>query len=275
MDGQPRAFDAVCTHVQCTVEYRPAENDIFCNCHNGVYDLNGRNIVRSAAAAAGSLQGRQGQRKSRTGGDHCLPQRLTTRREKPRLEAAPPRLLLRAAGARCAVALAAKKRVPMHRSSVFYFLGGMALFLFGVQVVTGILLALVLQALARPGLRERPRDHDGGRFRLALPLDPLLEREPADRRPVPAPADHVHDAGLPAAAGIHLDDRRGAAGRLLHLRLQRLSAALEPIGVLRHAGGHGHCRQRARGGQVSAAHGPRRRRTSPATPWPASTPCTW
>ncbi len=38
--------------------------------------------------------------------------------------------------------LAAKKRVPIHRSAVFYFLGGMALFLFGIQVVTGILLSL-------------------------------------------------------------------------------------------------------------------------------------
>ncbi|HLN32554.1 MAG TPA: cytochrome bc complex cytochrome b subunit [Gemmataceae bacterium] len=39
-------------------------------------------------------------------------------------------------------ALAAKKHVPIHRATVFYFLGGMALFLFGIQVITGILLAL-------------------------------------------------------------------------------------------------------------------------------------
>lgn len=38
--------------------------------------------------------------------------------------------------------LAEKKRVPVHRTTVFYFLGGMALFLFGIQVVTGILLSL-------------------------------------------------------------------------------------------------------------------------------------
>ena len=41
-----------------------------------------------------------------------------------------------------AEALAAKKTVPIHRSTHFYFLGGMALFLFGVQVVTGTLLSL-------------------------------------------------------------------------------------------------------------------------------------
>ena len=37
---------------------------------------------------------------------------------------------------------AAKKTVPIHRLTVFYYLGGMALFLFLVQVVTGILLLL-------------------------------------------------------------------------------------------------------------------------------------
>ncbi len=43
-DGDVRAFNAVCTHVECTVEFRPTAGDIFCNCHNGHYDLNGHNI---------------------------------------------------------------------------------------------------------------------------------------------------------------------------------------------------------------------------------------
>jgi cytochrome b6 len=38
--------------------------------------------------------------------------------------------------------LAAKKEVPIHRYTIFYYLGGMALFLFSVQVATGILLLL-------------------------------------------------------------------------------------------------------------------------------------
>lgn len=38
--------------------------------------------------------------------------------------------------------LAAKKRVPIHRMTSFYFLGGMALFLFGIQVISGMLLSL-------------------------------------------------------------------------------------------------------------------------------------
>jgi cytochrome b6 len=45
-------------------------------------------------------------------------------------------------GLDAALALAAKKHVPIHRTTIFYFLGGMALFLFGIQVATGILLSL-------------------------------------------------------------------------------------------------------------------------------------
>ena len=41
-DGTVRAFNAICTHLDCTIAYRPDESDIFCPCHNGVYDLNGR-----------------------------------------------------------------------------------------------------------------------------------------------------------------------------------------------------------------------------------------
>jgi len=39
-----RAFSAVCTHLGCTVQYRPDLQHIWCACHNGHYDLFGRNI---------------------------------------------------------------------------------------------------------------------------------------------------------------------------------------------------------------------------------------
>src|SRR3990172_451638 len=38
--------------------------------------------------------------------------------------------------------IASKKEVPLHRQSIWYYFGGMTLFLFTVQVVTGILLLL-------------------------------------------------------------------------------------------------------------------------------------
>ncbi len=43
--GELRAFSAVCTHLNCTVQYRPDLSHIWCACHNGHYDLNGQNIA--------------------------------------------------------------------------------------------------------------------------------------------------------------------------------------------------------------------------------------
>src|SRR5689334_14154123 len=45
-------------------------------------------------------------------------------------------------GIKSIAALAQKKEVPLHRHSIWYYFGGMTLFLFVVQVVTGILLLL-------------------------------------------------------------------------------------------------------------------------------------
>ena len=44
-NGELRAFTAVCTHLSCTVQYRPDLQHIWCACHNGHYDLNGRNVA--------------------------------------------------------------------------------------------------------------------------------------------------------------------------------------------------------------------------------------
>ncbi len=43
--GELRAFSAVCTHLNCTVQYRPDISHIWCACHNGHYDLTGKNIA--------------------------------------------------------------------------------------------------------------------------------------------------------------------------------------------------------------------------------------
>lgn len=42
--GEYHAFSATCTHLDCTVQYRSDEKLIWCACHNGRYDLSGRNI---------------------------------------------------------------------------------------------------------------------------------------------------------------------------------------------------------------------------------------
>ena len=43
-NGEYHAMSAVCTHLSCTVQYRPDMREVWCACHNGVYDLNGRNV---------------------------------------------------------------------------------------------------------------------------------------------------------------------------------------------------------------------------------------
>ena len=41
-DGQYRAFSAVCTHLGCTVQYSSKEEQIWCACHNGKFDITGK-----------------------------------------------------------------------------------------------------------------------------------------------------------------------------------------------------------------------------------------
>lgn len=40
-----RAFSATCTHLDCIVEFQKPKSRIWCNCHNGEYDLTGRNVA--------------------------------------------------------------------------------------------------------------------------------------------------------------------------------------------------------------------------------------
>jgi len=42
--GELKAFSAVCTHLDCIVQYRQDRKQIWCACHNGQYNLNGENI---------------------------------------------------------------------------------------------------------------------------------------------------------------------------------------------------------------------------------------
>ncbi len=42
--GEYRALSATCTHLSCTVQYRDDLREVWCACHNGKYNLDGRNI---------------------------------------------------------------------------------------------------------------------------------------------------------------------------------------------------------------------------------------
>jgi Rieske Fe-S protein len=64
-EGEFRAFTAVCTHLECTVQYKSETSQIWCACHNGVYDLAG-NVVsgpppRPLESFTVNLRGESGQ----------------------------------------------------------------------------------------------------------------------------------------------------------------------------------------------------------------------
>lgn len=42
-EGDLKAFDSKCTHAGCNVGYQG--DKLFCNCHGGTYDLEGRNVA--------------------------------------------------------------------------------------------------------------------------------------------------------------------------------------------------------------------------------------
>ena len=42
--GELKAFSAVCTHLECIVQYRSDSKQIWCACHNGQYNLSGQNV---------------------------------------------------------------------------------------------------------------------------------------------------------------------------------------------------------------------------------------
>lgn len=42
--GELKAFSAVCTHLDCIVQYSPEKKQIWCACHNGQYNMSGQNV---------------------------------------------------------------------------------------------------------------------------------------------------------------------------------------------------------------------------------------
>jgi len=43
-DGTYHALSARCTHLDCTVQFRSDTEQVWCACHNGLYDVEGRNL---------------------------------------------------------------------------------------------------------------------------------------------------------------------------------------------------------------------------------------
>ncbi len=164
--------------------------------------------------------------------------------------------------------LAAEKQVPVHRTSVFYFLGGMALFLFVIQVVTGILLSLYYKPSPDQAFESvraiMTEDHFGWLIRSIhswsanLLIGVLLS----------APFDHLHDAGLSTAARNHMGDRASCCSASSWLSA---SAATCSLGISWHFSPPESARRSSAVFRWLAricCFWPAAATTSPATPWP-------
>ena len=69
-----------------------------------------------------------------------------------------------------------KKAVPIHNLSYWYFLGGITLFLFMIQVCTGILLLLYYRPGANEAFESVQYIMTRVQFGWLIPLDPFLGR---------------------------------------------------------------------------------------------------
>jgi Rieske Fe-S protein len=43
--GEIKAFSAKCTHLDCNVQYQPETQQFHCACHDGYFDITGKNIA--------------------------------------------------------------------------------------------------------------------------------------------------------------------------------------------------------------------------------------
>ncbi len=44
IDGEFRAFNGACTHLNCLVQWQPMTKRFFCACHNGFFEADGVNV---------------------------------------------------------------------------------------------------------------------------------------------------------------------------------------------------------------------------------------
>jgi hypothetical protein len=122
--------------------------------------------------------------------------------------------------------LAKKKEVPVHRHTVWYYFGGMTLFLFMIQVTTGILLLLYY----RPSAGEA---YESIQFLMTevqfagYKIDPRLVGELDDLRHVHSPLQRVAAEGLSVSARIDLAIRWRINGLESRVWLYRISLAVE------------------------------------------------
>ena len=133
-------------------------------------------------------------------------------------------------------ALAQKKKVPIHRYSYWYFLGGMTLFLFGVQVLTGALLLMYYRPGADEAFESVQLIMTQVQFGWLDPVDSLVVGQSADLHGIRASVQRAVLEVVSQATRADLGERHTAALPDAVFRVQRLPAAMEHAVVLRDQG---------------------------------------
>ena len=105
-----------------------------------------------------------------------------------------------------------RSRSPSTATRIWYYLGGMTLFLFLVQVSTGILLLLYYRPSAEEAYESVQFLMAEVQFGWLDPLHPRMGRQPHDLHAVRPPVQRAAAQGLPAAARGDLVLRRRAHG---------------------------------------------------------------
>jgi hypothetical protein len=159
----------------------------------------------------------------------------------------------------------AEKGVPVHTQKIWYYLGGMTLFLFGVQIFTGILLLLYY----RPSASEA---YESVQFIVTQVQFGWLIRNVhswSANLLIGLAFAHffsVFFSSRTEAAGADVVERHPAALPDARLRLQRLSPAVGRAGLLCDEGGDRHRRGGARSSVTSRCGCSVAATTSPARP---------
>jgi hypothetical protein len=147
-DGTFACFEAVCTHLGCTVQYQPEQGaDLLCMPRRRVRPQDRRQCRWPAPKTVEAVHG----------GDWKWQSHRHSRLRPPCTAPSTNGSMNDSASRNCAH-FAAHKIVPEHRHAFWYYWGGLSLFFFLVQVLTGILLLVYYRPGSR-GLRLRPRDH--------------------------------------------------------------------------------------------------------------------
>ena len=141
------------------------------------------------------------------------------------------------------VAFMGKKYVPIHRRSMWYYFGGVTLFLFVIQVVTGILLLLYYKGSDQLAFRKYPVHHVESAVRMADPVHPQLVGKPLHPCGDCSHVQRLLRTVVPETTGTDLDHGDADAVPRLRVWFQRLPASLERARLFCDEGGDRHRRR--------------------------------